>query len=58
MNESITRAAGAEHGQEVLPSQMIEIAKAIGRPAKQRTTLYAQPLNFGPTDLVRNVHYG
>ena len=58
MNESISRAAGAEHGQEVSPLQMIEIAKGIGRPARQRTTLYAEPLNFGPTDLVRNVHYG
>ncbi|MGI9353939.1 MAG: 5-amino-6-(D-ribitylamino)uracil--L-tyrosine 4-hydroxyphenyl transferase CofH [Rhizobiaceae bacterium] len=43
MNESISRAAGAEHGQEIPPSQMTEIAKAIGRPAEQRTTLYVQP---------------
>jgi len=43
MNESISRAAGAEHGQEVTSAQMIEIAAAIGRPAEQRTTLYDQP---------------
>jgi FO synthase len=43
MNESISRAAGAEHGQEVPASQMIEIAQSIGRPAQQRSTLYADP---------------
>jgi FO synthase len=43
MNESISRAAGAEHGQEVTPAQMIDLAAAIGRPAEQRTTLYDQP---------------
>jgi FO synthase len=51
MNESISRAAGAEHGQEVRPAQMIDIAAAIGRPAEQRTTIYAQPLNSDQTNL-------
>jgi len=40
MNESISRSAGASHGQEVTPDQMLETARAIGRPAAQRTTTY------------------
>jgi len=44
MNESITRAAGGEHGQELPPAQMEEIIRSIGRIPEQRTTLYGQPL--------------
>ena len=40
MNESITRAAGAEHGQETSPSRLISIIEAAGRLPKQRTTIY------------------
>ncbi len=40
MNESITRAAGAGHGQETDPSQMMAIIAAAGRVARQRTTDY------------------
>ena len=40
MNESITRAAGAEHGQETSPSRMIALIEAAGRVPKQRTTVY------------------
>ena len=41
MNESITRAAGAEHGQEwSLPLMEREIRR-VGRVPRQRTTLYA-----------------
>lgn len=43
MNESITRAAGGEYGQELPPEQMEEIIRAIGRVPEQRTTLYGQP---------------
>ncbi len=40
MNESITRAAGAEHGQE-WPAPAIEAAiRGIGRKPRMRTTLY------------------
>ena len=40
MNESITRAAGASHGQEWSPPLMeLEIQRA-GRSARMRTTLY------------------
>jgi FO synthase len=40
MNESITRAAGATHGQEMPPEQMEAIIRSIGREPWQRTTLY------------------
>jgi FO synthase len=40
MNESITRAAGAVHGEEMPPAEMEELIRAIGRKPIQRTTLY------------------
>jgi FO synthase len=43
MNESITRAAGGEHGQEFPPEQMEQVIRSIGRVPRQRTTLYGQP---------------
>ncbi len=41
MNESITRAAGAAHGEEMPPEAMEKLIRETGRPARQRTTLYA-----------------
>jgi FO synthase len=43
MNESISRAAGAEHGQEMPPESMEAAIRAIGRTPRQRTTLYGEP---------------
>lgn len=40
MNESISRAAGATHGQELEPQQMQQLIAELGRPSRQRTTLY------------------
>jgi FO synthase len=40
MNESITRAAGAEHGQETSPEQMLDMIRAAGREPVQRSTTY------------------
>jgi FO synthase len=40
MNESITRAAGATHGQEMPPAAMEALIRSIGRTPWQRTTLY------------------
>jgi FO synthase len=40
MNESISRAAGAAHGQEVTAPEMQRLAWEIGRPWARRTTLY------------------
>ena len=41
MNESISRAAGADHGQEMTPEEMEALIRANGRTPRQRTTLYA-----------------
>jgi FO synthase len=40
MNESISRAAGAAHGEELAPETMDDIILDIGRRPQQRTTLY------------------
>ena len=42
MNESISRSAGAEHGQEFPPERMEELIRASGRTPRQRTTLYGE----------------
>ena len=42
MNESISRAAGAGHGQEMPPEQMEAAIRGIGRRPRQRTTLYGE----------------
>ncbi|HZT45979.1 MAG TPA: 5-amino-6-(D-ribitylamino)uracil--L-tyrosine 4-hydroxyphenyl transferase CofH [Gaiellaceae bacterium] len=43
MNESISRAAGASHGQEMPPERMEAAIRAAGRVPRQRTTLYGTP---------------
>ncbi|MGB7256445.1 MAG: 5-amino-6-(D-ribitylamino)uracil--L-tyrosine 4-hydroxyphenyl transferase CofH, partial [Pseudolabrys sp.] len=40
MNESISRAAGTEHGQEMPPEDMDRLIASTGRIPEQRTTLY------------------
>lgn len=40
MNENISRAAGAEHGQELGPREMEALIRSIGRIPRRRTTLY------------------
>jgi FO synthase len=40
MNESITRAAGAEHGEELPPDAMERLIASLGRTSRIRTTLY------------------
>jgi FO synthase len=42
MNESITRAAGADHGQEWSPAFIESVAKSQGRKAQQRSTVYGE----------------
>ncbi len=42
MNESITRAAGAAHGQEFPPAELEALIRAAGREPWQRTTLYGE----------------
>lgn len=43
MNESISRAAGARHGQEAPPERLEAVIRSIGRTPAQRTTVYATP---------------
>jgi FO synthase len=43
MDESITRAAGAVHGQEVRAEDMDRLIRAARRIPRLRTTLYASP---------------
>jgi FO synthase len=58
MNESITRAAGAQHGQESTPEQMEELVARVGRRPVQRTTLYKKQApnrvnaSFGAAELL------
>jgi FO synthase len=40
MNESITRAAGAIHGQEMTPETLEAVIRDCGRRSLQRNTLY------------------
>jgi FO synthase len=42
INENISRAAGASHGQEMTAGRFIEFAETLGRPIEQRTTLYGR----------------
>ena len=50
MNESITRAAGATHGQEMTQGDMLSLAASLGRSAVQRTTLYRRLPEFSAED--------
>ena len=42
MYESITRSAGASHGQEMTPHRLKAIARDNGREPRERTTLYGE----------------
>jgi FO synthase len=47
MNESITRAAGAVHGQELSAEALERLIEAAGRTPRQRTTAYGAPARPG-----------
>ena len=40
MDETITRSAGAVHGQEMTPEAMERIIRSLGRVPRQRNTVY------------------
>jgi FO synthase len=42
MNESISRSAGASHGQEMPPAEMEALIRSAGRRPRMRTTLYKE----------------
>ncbi|MGC2199244.1 MAG: 5-amino-6-(D-ribitylamino)uracil--L-tyrosine 4-hydroxyphenyl transferase CofH, partial [Stellaceae bacterium] len=62
MNESITRAAGAVHGQEMPPESMEALIRSLSREPRQRTTLYADApatrmaTSFGAAPLIEPVN--
>jgi FO synthase len=43
INENISRAAGASHGQELTATDMETLITSIGRTPRRRTTLYGVP---------------
>jgi 7,8-didemethyl-8-hydroxy-5-deazariboflavin synthase CofH subunit len=55
MNESISRAAGATHGQEVTPENMVENIQAAGLNAVQRNTLYGDVKLFHPAEIIQRI---
>jgi len=62
MNESISRAAGADHGQEMSPERMEALVRKVGRTPRLRNTLYGdadsqqaqQAFGAAPLGPVRN----
>jgi len=47
MDENISRAAGASHGQELDESELRAIVEPLGRALVQRTTLYGRTQTVG-----------
>jgi len=43
MDENISRAAGAQHGTDITPSDFRDLVEPLGRRLVQRTTLYGRP---------------
>ncbi len=43
MEETISRMAGSAHGSAKTVAELTEIAEGIGRPVRERTTLYGTP---------------
>jgi FO synthase len=62
MNESISRSAGAEFGQEMPPEAMEQLIRSAGRVPRQRTTLYCdvpderQLASFGAAPLAEPIN--
>jgi len=52
MNESITRAAGAMHGQEVSAAELEGLIRGRRRPPRQRSTLYGPVANSPAAETV------
>jgi FO synthase len=47
MDENISRAAGAAHGQGITPDDFRAVVEPIGRTLQERTTLYGAPTAVG-----------
>jgi FO synthase len=48
MDENISRAAGASHGQGMEPDDFAALVAPLRRPLRQRSTLYGTPSIHGP----------
>ena len=51
MEETISRMAGSDHGSAMTVAELEHIAAGIGRPARQRTTLYSALGSQLPSEL-------
>ena len=40
MNESISRAAGSNHGQEITAKELVDLIRSAGRLPMRRNTIY------------------
>jgi FO synthase len=49
MDENISRAAGAQHGQGMEPDDFADLVAPLGRPLVQRDTLYRAATSHRPT---------
>jgi 2-iminoacetate synthase ThiH len=49
MEESITRMSGADHGQNLDPSEIEAAIRSVGRTPRERDTLY-RPVTARPRD--------
>ena len=58
MYESISRAAGAVSGQELTAEHFKELAASIGRPVRQRTTLYQRVVSRRAIDNHQSIQGG
>jgi FO synthase len=47
MDENISRAAGASHGQAVTEAELAAVASRVGRPLVQRSTFYGREVPSG-----------
>jgi FO synthase len=56
MDENISRAAGANHGQELDDDDFRSIVEPLGRPLEQRTTLYGRVSTVGRRLRPRDEH--
>ncbi len=52
MNESISRAAGARHGQEITAAEIVQMVRRAGRVPVQRNTVYQTVERFDDHDPV------
>lgn len=50
MNESISTAAGADHGQLATPRELRDAMRSAGRRPRQRDTMYRTVREFGPVE--------